>query len=92
MTTLRALLITASSLAVTAASTSAFAQETPDANGSELRQSEVVVTGTRTANRTSLETAVPVDVFPVEELTETGRVELNQILSTTVQLQPDGHQ
>ena len=84
MTTLRALLITASSLAVTAASTSAFAQETPDANGSELRQSEVVVTGTRTANRTSLETAVPVDVFPVEELTETGRVELNQILSTTV--------
>jgi len=78
------LLITASSLAVTAASTSAFAQETPDANGSELRQSEVVVTGTRTANRTSLETAVPVDVFPVEELTETGRVELNQILSTTV--------
>jgi len=84
MTTLRALLITASSLAVTAASTSAFAQETPDANGTELRQSEVVVTGTRTANRTSLETAVPVDVFPVEELTETGRVELNQILSTTV--------
>tara|TARA_R110000796_G_scaffold225181_2_gene341550 strand:- start:493 stop:2913 length:2421 start_codon:yes stop_codon:yes gene_type:complete len=84
MTTLRTLLITASSLAVTAASTSAFAQETPDATGSELRQSEVVVTGTRTANRTSLETAVPVDVFPVEELTETGRVELNQILSTTV--------
>ncbi|MAN65841.1 TonB-dependent receptor [uncultured Hyphomonas sp.] len=84
MTTLRTLLITASSLAVTAASTSAFAQETPDATGSELRQSEVVVTGTRTANRTALETAVPVDVFPVEELTETGRVELNQILSTTV--------
>ena len=84
MTTLRTLLITASSLAATAASTSAFAQETPDATGSELRQSEVVVTGTRTANRTSLETAVPVDVFPVEELTETGRVELNQILSTTV--------
>ena len=47
-------------------------------------QGQVVVTGTRTANRTALETAVPVDVFPVEELTETGRVELNQILSTTV--------
>lgn len=49
-----------------------------------LRQQQIVVTGTRTANRTALETAVPVDIFPVEELTETGRVELNQILAATV--------
>ena len=44
----------------------------------------IVVTGTRSADRTALETAVPVDVFPVSELTETGRVELNQILASTV--------
>lgn len=84
MTKLRTLLVTASTLAVTAALNPASAQENTDADGNELRQSEVVVTGTRTANRTALETAVPVDVFPVAELTQTGRVELNQILSTTV--------
>ncbi|WP_084398124.1 TonB-dependent receptor plug domain-containing protein [Henriciella aquimarina] len=50
----------------------------------ELRQGQIVVTGTRSTDRTALETAVPVDVFPVEELTDTGRVELNQILTTTV--------
>lgn len=50
----------------------------------ELRQQQIVVTGTRSADRTALETAVPVDVFPVSELTETGRTELNQILAATV--------
>ena len=50
----------------------------------ELRQSQIVVTGTRSADRTALETAVPVDVFPIAELTETGRTELNQILAATV--------
>ncbi|MFN3212810.1 MAG: TonB-dependent receptor plug domain-containing protein [Henriciella sp.] len=50
----------------------------------ELRQSQIVVTGTRSADRTALETSVPVDVFPVAELTETGRTELNQILAATV--------
>ena len=53
-------------------------------NSEELRQQSIVVTGTRTANRTALETAVPVDVFSIDELEETGRVELNQILTTTV--------
>jgi iron complex outermembrane receptor protein len=76
--------LTASTVALAASFSPAFAQENTDTNASELRQGQVVVTGTRTANRTALETAVPVDVFPVEELTETGRVELNQILSTTV--------
>ncbi|KCZ87743.1 TonB-dependent receptor [Hyphomonas jannaschiana VP2] len=76
--------MTASTVALAASFSPAFAQENTDTNASELRQGQVVVTGTRTANRTALETAVPVDVFPVEELTETGRVELNQILSTTV--------
>lgn len=49
-----------------------------------LRQQQIVVTGTRAANRTALESAVPVDVFPIAELESTGRVELNQILTTTV--------
>nr|WP_321510831.1 TonB-dependent receptor [uncultured Hyphomonas sp.] len=84
MTKVRSLLLTASTVALAASFSPAFAQEDTDTNASELRQGQVVVTGTRTANRTALETAVPVDVFPVEELTETGRVELNQILSTTV--------
>ena len=84
MTKVKSLLLTASTVALAASFSPAFAQEDTDANASELRQGQVVVTGTRTANRTALETAVPVDVFPVEELTETGRVELNQILSTTV--------
>lgn len=55
-----------------------------DAADDELRQTQIVVTGTRSADRTALETAVPVDVFPVAELTETGRTELNQILAATV--------
>ena len=84
MTSIKSLLVTASSLAVAASFLPASAQESEEAGANELRQGQVVVTGTRTANRTALETAVPVDVFPVEELTETGRVELNQILSTTV--------
>ncbi|KCZ57182.1 hypothetical protein HY29_00205 [Hyphomonas beringensis] len=84
MTKLRTLLVTASSFAVAAAISPAFAQDDTTQSSDELRQGEIVVTGTRTANRTALETAVPVDVFPVEELTETGRVELNQILATTV--------
>lgn len=63
----------------------AFAQDgDADGQADELRQGQIVVTGTRSADRTALETAVPVDVFPVEELTETGRVDLNQILAATV--------
>ncbi|MDJ0920609.1 MAG: TonB-dependent receptor [Henriciella sp.] len=61
----------------------AMAQD-DDASAEELRQQQIVVTGTRSTDRTALETAVPVDVFPVSELTETGRVELNQILAATV--------
>jgi len=84
MTKLQKLLFTASSIAVAGAFASAAAQEDATPKTDELRQGEVVVTGTRTTNRTALETAVPVDVFPVAELTSTGRVELNQILATTV--------
>lgn len=59
-----------------------IAEENDEAD--TLRQQQIVVTGSRAANRTALESAVPVDVFPIAELTETGRVELNQILAATV--------
>ena len=72
-----------STLVLSAAAPHALAQEV-DAAQDELRQDQIVVTGTRSADRTALETAVPVDVFPVAELNETGRVELNQILAATV--------
>ncbi len=42
---------------------------------------EVVVTGTRVANRSSLETAVPVDVVSGETLQNGGITELNQALA-----------
>ncbi|MEM7458633.1 MAG: TonB-dependent receptor [Pseudomonadota bacterium] len=72
-------------LAMCVVAVPAHAQTADDtASDDELRQSQIVVTGTRSADRTALETAVPVDVFPVAELTETGRTELNQILAATV--------
>lgn len=76
---------TALALAMSMTAWSAHAQTNDSSDDAdELRQSQIVVTGTRSADRTALETAVPVDVFPVSELTETGRTELNQILAATV--------
>ncbi len=72
-------------LALGAAIGTAHAQDAPEVDEeAALRQDRIVVTGTRAADRTALETAVPVDVFPIDELTESGRTELNQILATTV--------
>ncbi|MEE4283680.1 MAG: TonB-dependent receptor plug domain-containing protein, partial [Pseudomonadales bacterium] len=46
---------------------------------------EVVVIGSRSREgRTNLETAVPIDVFNAEQLTSTGRLELNQALAAAV--------
>jgi iron complex outermembrane receptor protein len=45
---------------------------------------EVVVTGTRVANRSSLETAVAVDVVSGESLQNGGVIELNQALSVAL--------
>lgn len=68
--------------ALMAAGAPSYAQDNDEDSAREL--GTIVVTGTRSADRTALETAVPVDVFPIAELTETGRVELNQILAATV--------
>ncbi|MEZ5459032.1 MAG: TonB-dependent receptor [Steroidobacteraceae bacterium] len=53
-----------------------------DAAEDEL--SEVVVTGTRVANRSVLDTAVPVDVVSADTLNNVGVPELNQALSTAL--------
>ena len=45
---------------------------------------QVVVTGTRVANRSALETAVPVDVIPSETLSNIGVTEINQALSVAL--------
>jgi iron complex outermembrane receptor protein len=55
----------------------AYAQEAaPDANAGT-----VVVTGTRVANRTALDTASPVDIISADSLKTSGSTEINQALS-----------
>jgi iron complex outermembrane receptor protein len=44
----------------------------------------VVVTGTRVANRTALDTASPVDIISAESLKNTGSTELNQALAVAL--------
>jgi iron complex outermembrane recepter protein len=44
----------------------------------------IVVTGTRTANRSALTTAAPVDVIGPQTLTQAGNTELNQALSVAL--------
>ncbi len=44
----------------------------------------IVVTGTRTAGRSALDTPVPVDVVSVGELSKTGLTELNQALASSL--------
>jgi iron complex outermembrane receptor protein len=65
----------AGGIAAILAAPGASAQENSEALG------EVVVTGTRVANRSALETAVAVDVVTGESLRNAGTVELNQALS-----------
>ncbi|HEV7715611.1 MAG TPA: TonB-dependent receptor plug domain-containing protein, partial [Steroidobacteraceae bacterium] len=67
---------------VTCAGGPAFAQESGPDPVEELTQ--VVVTGTRVANRSALDTAVPVDVITSETLANAGITEINQALSTTL--------
>ncbi len=56
----------------------ALAQEA----GTQLEQ--IIVTGTRVADRSATDTAVPVDVVTAEALTNVGVTELNQALSTVL--------
>lgn len=58
----------------------AWAQETPAASDPNV----VVVTGTRVANRSVLDTTAPVDVISADTLKNAGSTELNQALSVAL--------
>ena len=62
--------------------TAALAQEPTDDDEAAL--SQVIVTGTRVANRSALDTAVPVDVVTAETLSNLGVTEINQALATSL--------
>lgn len=61
----------------------AQAQQQPPDN-SEDNISQIIVTGTRVADRSALDTAVPVDVIRGDALANSGIVEVNQALSTAL--------
>ena len=61
---------------------SAMAQEAPAEDSEEI--ANVIVTGTRVANRSALETAVPVDVVSSDTLQNLGVTEVNQALSVAL--------
>lgn len=76
----RAVLCLAASVATLIAASQASAQ-TADA---PTTVEDVIVTGTRAANRTAMTTAVPVDVIGAAELSQVGVSELNQALSVAL--------
>lgn len=59
-----------------------LAQQPPAGDTTAIEQ--VIVTGTRVANRSALDTAVPVDVVSGEQLQNLGVTEISQALSVTV--------
>ena len=62
----------------------AMAQSGADsATGADALE-QVVVTGTRVANRSALDTPVPVDVIPADTLQNLGVTEINQALSVAL--------
>jgi iron complex outermembrane receptor protein len=66
-----------------ALSQAALAQQGQQAAGAEELE-QVVITGTRVANRSALDTAVPVDVVSAAALQNLGVAELNQALSVAL--------
>lgn len=76
----RAVLCLAASVATLIAASQASAQ-TADA---PTTVEDVIVTGTRAANRTAMTTSVPVDVISAAELAQVGVSELNQALSVAL--------
>ena len=77
------LLITAASALTLAYATAATAQDTPPpAQDEAAAGSEIVVTGTRVAGRSRLDTASPVDVLSGASLRQQGSSELGTALAT----------
>jgi iron complex outermembrane recepter protein len=81
-TSSRAILASFGLLAI--APTLAFAQATTASSTEARATDQVIVTGSRVATRTALDTAVPVDVLPVQELTNQGTTELAQSLAVSL--------
>jgi len=70
-------------LAALAAGSSAGLATAQESGRDEVQElAQIVVTGTRVANRSAVDTAVPVDVVTSESLTNIGVTEVNQALST----------
>jgi iron complex outermembrane receptor protein len=69
-------------VAAIASSTFALLAQAQEAEDEPLEQ--VVVTGTRVANRSALDTAVPVDVVSAEQLANVGVSEVNQALAASL--------
>ncbi|WP_309644976.1 TonB-dependent receptor [Phenylobacterium sp.] len=76
----RHILLATASAATLLAGGQAMAQTQPSATELE----EFIVTGTRAANRTVLDTAAPVDVISAAELSQLGVTEVNQALSVSL--------
>jgi iron complex outermembrane receptor protein len=71
-------------LALTIASLFASGAATAQNVVTEPETTTVVVTGTRVANRTALDTSAPVDIISAETLKNSGNTELNQALSVAL--------
>src|SRR3990167_4199452 len=76
----RHILLATASAATLLAGGQAMAQTQTSATELE----EFIVTGTRAANRTVLDTAAPVDVISAAELNQLGVTEVNQALSVSL--------
>jgi iron complex outermembrane recepter protein len=74
-----AILATATTIGMMAAATAGAAGE-----GAESALEQVVVTGTRVADRSALETAAPVDVVTGDQLRNLGITEINQALAAAL--------
>lgn len=71
-------------VALGAAALSSLLPAVAQAPQASERETVVVVTGTRVANRTALDTAVAVDVVTADALTQGGVTEVNQALSVAL--------
>jgi iron complex outermembrane recepter protein len=82
--TFRSILL--ASVAVSFLPMASYAQSAPDgqAAGEETALEEIIVTGTRRADRTVADSPVPVDVLGAEALSNQGTTELNRALNTLV--------
>ena len=67
-----------------AAEAQAQAQDAAQGSAEVINEKTIVVTGTRTANRTVANSPVPVDVIGAEAIKNTGQTETNRILNQMV--------